>query len=152
MDTGQVNDILSQDKCTASLYLGAFPSDQLPSSFSFPFALVANTAPSTVSEGHWIAIFARSPRVAYCFNSLGGRPSGEIRKWLIHHFPLIYYNRGKQQRDDQITCGGYCIFVLRELAEGKSFSRVVRVFDEMKNDDEFIKSFLLYRYQCHLNF
>lgn len=151
MNNLQMSNILSSDPVTQTMFLGTFASDQLPIKLPKRFALIANTEKLSVSEGHWVAIFSRSSSVVYYFDSFGDPPRREIRRWLLQHFPLIAYNSRKQQHVDSVTCGGYGIFVLRELCSGKSFERVVRHFVSIKDDDRFIENFLRSRYRFHLS-
>ena len=142
MDNVQVSRILRNDPITRPMFIGTFAADRLPINLPPRFALVANTEPSGVWEGHWTAVFSKSTSTVFFFDSLGEPPRKLLRKWLLRNFKRIVYSRHKQQRDDTVTCGGFCVKVLRELCRGQSFARVVEKFESIRNDDEYIQEFM----------
>ena len=126
MNNVQLSKILSSDPITQAHYLGTFAADHLPTALPERFALVANTEKLSVQDGHWVAIFSNNKSIVYYFDSFG-------------------------EHVDSIACGGFAIYVLRELCAGRSFEEVVDYFVGIKDDDNFIENFLLRNYRFHLH-
>lgn len=147
MDNLTLDKLLSSHPPTSSVYLGAFPSDKLPSSTPRVFAAIVNTSPSRVSDtGHWIALYGRGSRLVY-FDSFGSPPPrrGPIAAFC-KRFRTVLYNRVSHQNSSENTCGGYCIYVLHRLCSGASFRVVINKFLNIAHDDAFIRDFVLSRF------
>lgn len=121
-------------------YLGAFPCDRLPNSNKPVYFLIVNTKPSGHEGEHWQLIYVKHNQ-AFFFCSLG-RKFGPIIKKYLDRFDIVYYNKNKPQLCNEITCGGYAVFVAKMLCLGHKFKDLCKFFDVISKDDMFIRYFM----------
>lgn len=76
------------------------------------------------------------------FDSFGQPPRGAIRDFCARHASRIEFNRGKHQKDSEITCAAYCAYVIHQLAKGRSFPSIIRTFLAVKHDDRYVRKHL----------
>jgi len=138
MNTTEIDRILFSQKRTKRLFLGTFPSDQLPEQLPREFLLCSNIQTSKEPGSHWVAL-ARLHGKVYYFDSFGKPPPkrGGLAKFCSR-FNGIYFNNISHQRKDADTCGGYVIFVLTMLAHGHSFREIIQLFKATRHDDSLI--------------
>jgi len=103
--------------------------------------LILNTDKFAGSGGiHWQCIYSRHPSTAYFFDSFGDVPKGkEILKFL-QRFKKVYYSTSKSQDKRASTCGNYCVYVLEQLHQGRSFNQIVQEFKKRRDDDAFVRA------------
>lgn len=147
--------ILSQlDTVTPNFFRGVYSCDQLPllhRPTAGDYCLIVNTEESSGPGLHWQAIYVEPTRsTAYFFCSLTQRPNRHVRQFLSN-FSTVYTNRTAPQHAKESTCGGYCCFVLAMLCRGHTFANVCRFFDEIGNDDRFIRYFIRAAYWFELS-
>lgn len=77
----------------------------------------------TSGEGtHWVCWF-RGDTSSY-FDSFGLPPPLELEDYLKQP---IFYNTEQVQPRDQVFCGHLCLYVLKEMSEGKNLQEVVNL-------------------------
>lgn len=142
MDSLTLSSVLSRDPYAKRYFIGCFASDQLPivTNHSKPFCFIVNTDKSDQPGSHWIAVFVRRYN-AYVFDSFGTVPS-VITPWLEALPQTVYYNTTPHQSVDEVTCGGYAVYALCEMARRRSFSTIVNNFLSTDYDDPFIRNYL----------
>lgn len=144
MYTSEIDAILGSDTSTRAIFRGTLPSDGMEKCNLPQYFFIVNTQKSGKPGQHWQMVFIKR-NISYFFCSLGRMPKGPIRKFLST-FKCTYYNKCRPQRGAETTCGGYAILVASLMARGHTFANVCKLFDLIKNDDDFIKEFMLARY------
>lgn len=128
MNTLEINKILSRNSVTTAIYLGCFPSDQLPQGGTqkYPYCMVVNVDPSDLNGSHWVAIYCHSPHNVEYYDSLGDWPplSDHISRYLST-FSRVRYNSMPLQSSYARSCGRHVIFFLYNRCAGKSFEQIV---------------------------
>lgn len=148
MDTLELDSILSKDLYCKRYFVGVFPSDKLPHSLPHNCALVVNADKSTSPGSHWFCLFKKG-RTCYIFDSFGRLPQFLFNYCQRHDLRAVY-NSLPHQTADEVTCGGYCVYVLCELARGRNLRSILRTFMHTKHDDSFIRRYLLVHHSYRL--
>ena len=81
--------------------------------------LVLNTDNSSNTGTHWTCIFIKND-VCYYFDSYGYRPPLEVESYC-KNIADRQYNSFRIQKDGQVICGHYCIYVLYKLSRNIEF-------------------------------
>lgn len=153
MNTTLINNIMSSYPLTSSHYLGAFPSDRIPTRIPSRCAFVVNMDKASMPGSHWFAVHI-NPRNIYIFDSFGTLPN-PIKRWIkklskSHKRKRVLYNAVAHQVPDEVTCGGYAIYVLCQLGHGRRFSSLLSDFASTRYDDAFIRRYLLNTHRVNL--
>lgn len=148
MDSLEIHAILSKDPYCKRYFIGVFPADKLPNSLPLNCAFVVNADKSTSSGSHWFSLFKKG-RNCYIFDSFGRLPQF-LFDYCRRHDLRITYNSLPHQTSNEITCGGYCVYVLCALARGKNFRSILRTFMHIRHDDSFIRRYLVANHNYHL--
>mgnify|MGYP003593167077 CR=1 FL=1 len=149
MFSDEIHNILSNDPITKDRFLGVYSADELVRiTKKKNFCVVVNTDTQFQTGRHWQSIFVDNDRNCYFFCSLGEKPNEHIANYL-KTFPKVFYNTYKNQRSNEITCGGFVIFILAMMCRGYPFQTLCGLLDNLTNDDNFIRSYLWdnYKYQ-----
>lgn len=131
-------------------FIGVYSIDNLPLGIKVKrFALVVNTDPSYRKGSHWLTIIVKN-RCCFYFDSLGGPPRIKEIRSFCSNFTKCYYNPYKHQKNDQVTCGGYSIFLVNEMMRRhRTFSSIVRFFKGIQHDDVYIKEYVRKHFHLH---
>ena len=129
MNTLQINKILTRNYITRNVYIGCFPSDQIPTvKVKFPHCICINTGSSHSAGEHWIGVWVESPMMVELYDSLAEWPphaNGIIE--FLEKFPRIKHLPSglNLQHPHTATCGAHvCVFFyLRAL--GYTFNQIV---------------------------
>lgn len=141
MDTNQLHSILSNDPFAKHHFIGVFPSDRLPKSVPAKCSLVVNLDKHNMPGSHWVSVYVNRSH-CYIFDSFGTFPTC-LKRWAkTLRGRQCVYNKVAHQRLDEITCGGYSVYVICELARGRRFVEIVRKFERQRYDDAFIRRYL----------
>ena len=73
---------------------------------------------------HWVAWFKNGGNKIY-FDSYGIQPPKEVIKYLGKG---INYNTDQVQPRGEVFCGHLCLYVLKELNEGRDFQSILNKF------------------------
>lgn len=86
---------------------------------------------------HFVAYFNSPDRdfVLY-FDTYGVAPPENIKQYLLTSGKQIAYNNSQIQPIASVTCGFYCIYVLRELDKGREFVDVLNDFTHDTDENE----------------
>ena len=143
MYSHQISDILNNDEYARKTFIGVFSADEL-NTLKPPrkrrFGLVVNTDPSNQPGRHWQSIFIDKGECNF-FCSLDEQPTPDILKFM-RKYRRVTCNRNRQQKLSEVTCGGYCVFIQAMMARGYSFKTLCTIFDQIENDDDFIRTYL----------
>lgn len=142
MDSLTLSGVLSRDPYTKHCFIGCFPSDKLPipAEHRSPFCFIVNVDKSDEPGSHWFAVYVKRT-AAFIFDSFGTVPS-VIKRWCRALGRPVYFNSTPHQAIDEVTCGGYAVYALCELARRKRFSTVMNRFLNTRYDDAFIRAYL----------
>ena len=101
-------------------FRGVFMRDSLPSKPKAKECGILNLDDSNGGGTHWTAWYKDNKKLY--FDSYGLVPPTEMVKYLK---PGILYNTERVQAAGQVFCGHLCLYVLKELSEGKHFQDIV---------------------------
>jgi hypothetical protein len=124
MNTREIEHLLRSHAKTATIFLGAVPSDGIPDTDLFPYAVVINTEPHNDGGRHWVAVFVESKDCVEYFDSYGGLPNSNIASFLLR-FPHVLRNNERLQSLTSTVCGHYCIYFLTKRCSRRSFVQIV---------------------------
>ena len=143
MNTREIEYILRKNRKTASVFLGAVPSDGIPDASIFPYAVVINTEPHDDRGRHWVAVFVESKdRVEY-FDSYGGLPNSNIATFLLR-FPHLLRHTDSFQSLSSKVCGHYCIFFLIKRCSRRSFAQIVSTLKAQRpRTDRYVANYVM---------
>lgn len=117
---------------------GVFPADRIPSRWSRPTAIVANTDDHTQPGTHWIAIYVDNNGHGTFFDSYGLPPLiSRHRNRLRRNTTAYDWNTKPLQSIKSKVCGEYCIMFLDFMSRGYSLAAFCRIFstNKVKNDN-----------------
>lgn len=144
MFSHQISDILTRDVYSRKTFLGVYSADELldiKPPRKKKWGLVVNTDDGNQPGRHWQSVFVDGNHTCYFFCSLNEPPNENILKFMSK-FKHVVCNKSKQQKSDEVTCGGYCIFIQSMMARGYSFETLCDIFESIRNDDKFIRDYL----------
>jgi len=102
-------------------FRGVFQRDMLPKKFQKKECGILNLGDSWGGGSHWTAWFKNGDEKFY-FDSFGVQPPLELVDYLK---PDIFYNTEEIQPRDQVFCGHLCLYVLKQLMQGKGLQQVI---------------------------
>ena len=70
---------------------------------------------------HWVAWFKNKKASVY-FDSYDLHPPKELVSYLSRP---IYYNSEQVQHGDQVFCGHLCLYVLKQLSNGRDLQQII---------------------------
>jgi hypothetical protein len=119
--------------------VGVYSSERLPRNCKRPFAIIAHSEISSVSVGHWLAIYAGEKGPVYFFDSYGFKPYVDNHiSFLKRLGSKIVYNEIGYQATDAVTCGGYTLlFLASKMGYIKKFKRFLS--KNRERNDKFVK-------------
>ena len=105
-------------------FRGVFLLDTLPRKSNKKECGIVNFDKSGGSSTHWVAWYKNGKTKIY-FNSYPVQPPLEVIKYLGSP---IHYNTNQLQPSGEVFCGHLCLYVLKELSEGREFEKVLNKF------------------------
>ena len=105
-------------------FRGVFLLDTLPKKLNKKECGIVNFDKSGGSGTHWVAWYKNGKNKIY-FDSYGVQPPTEVINYLGKP---IHYNTDQVQPRGQVFCGHLCLYVLKELDEGKEFQSILNKF------------------------
>jgi hypothetical protein len=124
--TSQISDALRSDPFVSPVFLGVFASDQLPTSISYPCAVVANTDSSDKPGEHWVAFYFDENGVGEYFDSYGLPPiNSDLFLFLVNNAMGYKCNTIQLQGLGSDVCGHYCIAFLAKRCRGEPLHTTV---------------------------
>ena len=142
MNTREIQYILRKHQKTGPVFLGAVPSDGIPDTDIFPYAVVINTEPHDDCGRHWVAVFVESKDNVEYFDSYGGLPNSNIASFLLR-FPHVLRHTERFQSLSSTVCGHYCIFFLTKRCSRRSFAQIVSVLQAQRpRTDRYVANYV----------
>src|SRR5687768_8702277 len=124
-----IEKILLSNSRTRKVYGGTWSADTIPPIKIYPTALVINEDLEGNPGTHWVAIFAKSPRTIFYFDSFAGNPKPLIQKYL-KKFRRVEYSKQGFQGIDSSVCGAYVIFFIYMCARGFSLRQIEKILSD----------------------
>lgn len=98
---------------------------------------VINIDNSTGPGTHFTCYFNAPDRdFVYYFDSYGMPSPTNIEKYLLTSGKPLAFNNSQIQPIVSVTCGYYCIYVLKELNKGREFIDVLQEFTNDPDENE----------------
>ena len=141
MNTSQLNDILFSHPHASKYFIGTYPCDLLPASIPSICSLAINTDPHDKPGQHWIAAFVRN-NTCHIFDSFGGIPKVPDITRFCNRFKRVLFNGLPIQDVSETTCGGYVVYSICMMSQGRSLRSIVHHFKKHPADDSFIREYL----------
>ena len=111
-------------KLKISYFRGVFLLDTLPRKPNKKECGIVNFDKSGCSGTHWVAWYKNGKTKIY-FNSYGVQPPLEV----IHYLGSpIHHNTNQLQPAGEVFCGHLCLYVLKEVSEGREFQDILNKF------------------------
>ena len=101
-----------------------FLLDTLPKKLNKKECGIVNFDKSGGSGTHWVAWYKNGKNKIY-FDSYGVQPPTEVVNYLGKP---IRYNTDQIQPRGEVFCGHLCLYVLKELDEGRDFQSILNKF------------------------
>lgn len=139
MYSSEIEAVINKVPKMRNLFTGVYSCDRIPKSRRKQFALIVNTHTHEKKGEHWQLIHVQGD-TCHFFCSLGRRPNRHISRFLSKYH--VTRNKSGPQQSHEYTCGGYCIFVMDLLARGHAFTQICKIFDTIKQDDMFIRTYM----------
>lgn len=143
MDNHTISRILSSNCTTRQLFRGCFPSDCLPNPMSLPYpsALVVNMDARGMEGSHWVAVYVKSKKEVFYFDSLALPIIPPHISSFLHTFTIVKKNTMAYQSFHAKTCGHFCICFIYFISHGHSFVNFLNLIST-HNADVFVVKFV----------
>lgn len=131
---------------------GVFPADRIPSRWSRPTAIVANTDDHTKPGTHWVAIYVDNNGQGIFFDSYGLPPLvNQHRNRLRRNTTSYEWNTKPLQSIKSRVCGEYCVMFLDYMCRGYNLAAFCKLFsaNKVKNDNIVRRYYKNLRYVNH---
>lgn len=125
---------------------GVYPVDEIPWSWTRPYALIINTDEHTKPGKHWVAVHLDAAGNGTYFDSYGIPPQDpRIVRRLARNSKQFYWNEKRLQSFSSSVCGQYCVVFLWSLCMGNTLHNFIQNFtgDPVRNDRIAVEMFKL---------
>lgn len=112
-------------KLNISHFKGVFMRDEIRGKAGCNECFILNIDESKNSGTHWTCLSVKN-KVCYYFDSYGFCPPDEIRSYCDGH--ECYFSSFKIQKQNEIICGHYCVYLLYLLNNNISFYEALNLF------------------------
>ena len=106
-----IEKILTTDKVTSKIFLGAFAKNEVPTEFKFPACFIVNTHARNKPGQHWLAFYYDSKGTCYFFDSYGRSPDYYNFKTYIERTAKKCFFSDNRIQGHSYFCGYYCVFI-----------------------------------------
>ena len=124
-------------------FRGVKMRDELPSKPRKIESGILNLNTSYEAGSHWVAWY-KDGKERYYFDSFGEPPPIEMMQYLKSNreleldLPAIRQNAVTVQHDISNECGSLCIFVLKQLSSGITFSKILETLQDRYRNNKSI--------------
>lgn len=135
MDTGRINYILREYK----QYVGAFPSNRLPTVQVRPYCLIVNTDPEGEKGEHWNAIYIDEKNHGEFFDPYGYSPLVyDIHKYMVTTCASWTYNTIQFQslKPTSVSCGHICVLYLLIKIQKGTLHQFYKIYTKFRINDK----------------
>ena len=143
MGTELITKLLRTDPLVKPFFGGVYASNQLPHEVMYPGYYVMNTDPHYKPGEHWIAAYFTDDGQVEYFDSYGRPPTGPIKCWLYRQSWNMTLNKYQLQGLLTAVCGQYCVFYIKQKAQGLDLIDIINMFDGSPMDsDHFVYHYI----------
>jgi hypothetical protein len=117
--------------------IGVYAADEIPTVWSKPAAIIANTDDHTKSGTHWVAMYVGRDGIGHYFDSYGLPPINPHHlKRLRRNCKIILYNPQQFQSNTSDVCGQFCVMFTHLMCTGFGMHKLRDIFsnDLSRND------------------
>jgi hypothetical protein len=139
MNSLQIAQILNQNPYTKRYFRGCVPADKIPHNNDYPYFVIVNQDVTGQPGTHWLFVWITSKQRAEFFDSFGGKPRGEIARFLSA-FPQLTYNPHPVQCLNSQACAIYCILYAIQRCRNRPPSKIVSALSQIS--PSFVESLL----------
>ena len=133
-----IEKILTTDKITSKIFLGAFANNEVTTKFKLPARFIANTQSRNKPGQHWLAFYYDFKGNCYFFDSYGRSPIYyNFENYIEKTAKSCYYSDNRIQGYSYI-CGLYCIFYLLFKARNKEKLFFSKFTKNLNKNDKYI--------------
>lgn len=138
LESTQINSEFLYDR---PLYIGALPKDEINRVPFRPSFGVVNNDNHTGAGTHWVCFYACPNQSSIiCFDSMGAPPNQNMSNHCaklskLLNKPVVYSEKQIQELGTS-SCGWFCIYVLKKLLSGESFSSILNEFSSIPSQNE----------------
>ena len=104
-------------------FRGLFLRDTLPKKPKRNECVIMNLDDTSGDGTHWVAWFKRGNDKFY-FDSFGLPPPTELNDYLGD----VFHPTEQIQPRQEVFCGHFCLFVLKEMQKGKHLQEIINLF------------------------
>lgn len=150
MNTFQLENLANSCPEIGPIFLGVFPSDQLPTTVPRPSSLIANLDSSQQDGSHWVSLYFPKRGLAEYMDSYGMAASPPFHQLLG---PMYRTNTIFIQSPFTAVCGQYCLYFLFQRNRSPSMDTVLAVFDSDNHlyNDVLVNRFIEEHFSINLN-
>lgn len=131
-------------KLDIPFFRGVYMRDTLPAKVHKKECGIVNLNRSSESGSHWVCYYKDGSHKRIYFDSFGQITPIEIQKYLktktefANNEPVIQRSTDIVQAVNTHVCGHLCLFVLKSLANGDNFQRVINILADNVNTNNII--------------
>lgn len=152
MNNQELFSLMKAHPGTRSALIGVYAIDTLPSEpvEKRPAAYIVNTAKSTNSGDHWIAVLFPPNSLPEYFDSYGMKPKDTFVNFMRANF---YYNNVSLQSALTTTCGQFCLYyIFMRTVFLCSMTEIIEFLNSKGTSvDEYVNRFVEKIYQTDLD-
>ena len=150
MNTQQINTLVKSDYLAKQIFIGTYPSDNLPKPLKYPFCIIANIDSSNKGGSHWVSLYISKNAQGEFFDSYGQQPSKPFEIYLNKHCKNWKSNTQRIQGILASTCGHYCILMVLMWSRGYNIKEVINRFDskDCTSNDVVVTAFINQTFDC----
>jgi len=123
--------------------IGVYAADEIPTVWSKPAAIIANTDDHTKPGTHWVAMYVGKDGVGHYFDSYGLPPIiPQHRTRFRRNCKVLFYNPHQFQSNTSDTCGQFCVMFLHLMCTGFGVHRFRDIFsNDLSRNDKIARNY-----------
>lgn len=150
MNGQTLDNLCRSDAILEQQFRGIYSADNLPHRVEiYPSAYIVNTAFSSDSGEHWLALYFTSSKHSFVFDSIGRRETlpAMIRAFINRNSIQCTYNSSQIQNNRSQTCGLYSLLFL--LVASRNYHNAAQ-FKDLFCSDTLQNDCYVYQTLCFL--
>ena len=144
------------------IFRGVFGKNELENIkiIGYPFAVISNESDFGTRGTHWVALYFDVYGNCDVFDSYGGMPIPDIRRFIDKHTNFgcgyggiacgkLRVNRLQLQNYNSDVCGHYCIYFLsKRITEKRPMEKILAIFNEETKleNDKFVYDYVVNKF------
>ncbi|XP_036151265.1 uncharacterized protein LOC118648875 [Monomorium pharaonis] len=122
---------------------GVYAADEIPTVWSKPAGIIANTDDHTKPGTHWVAMYVGRDGVGHYFDSYGLPPIiPQHLKRLRRNCKILFYNPQQFQSNTSDVCGQFCVMFVHLMCTGFGMHRFRDIFsNDLSRNDKIVRNY-----------